>query len=201
MRRQRAARTLKRKQYPDTPPVHPKERKCPRCEHSFQCTDDLWRHNCVVRSDGVEAMTPPPSPLPMETGEDSSFPFYDHKARPRWQYPGLPEDKRLAHPALFDHMFSEANPHAPVTGVALEPLNLTETLPPLDRSCMVTRELTSDQREARKRQEADAKGLVMTLAEDGESFNYNGGTIMLNSDEGGWRPDIMVKTGGAWETA
>lgn len=198
MRRQRAARTLKRKQYPDTPPVHPKELKCPRCEHSFQCTDDLWRHTCVVRGDGVEAMTPPPSPLPMETGEDSSFPFYDHKALPRWQYPGLPEDKRLANPALFDHMFRHSNPLAPVHGVDTGVPILTETLAPLDRSCMVMRELTPDQRRAREIHEADARGHVLTLSPGGGSFTFNGGAVAVGAEGGGAEAEIMVKTEGAW---
>ena len=184
----------------DTPPPHPNEHKCPRCEHWFRGTDALLRHTCAMRGDGVGAMTPPPSPSPMETEEDGSFPFFDHKALPRWQYPGLPEDKRLAHPALFDHMFGEANPHALVTGVDTGVPDLTETLAPLDRSCMVTRELTPDQRRARKRQEADAKGLVLTLSRGGGSFTFNGGAVAVGAEGGAAEAEIMVKTGGAWKT-
>ena len=198
MRRLRAARTLKRKRAPDTPPAHPNELKCPRCEHLFRGTDALWRHKCVVRSDGVGVMTPPPSPLPMEIGEDSSFPFYDHEARPRWQYRGLPEDKRLDHPALFDHMFRHSNPLAPVHGVDTGVPILTETLAPLDRTCMVTRELTQEQIEARKTQKLVAEGLVLTLSPGGGSFTFNGGAVTVGGEGGGPEAEIMVKTGGAW---
>ena len=195
MLRLRAARALKRKRAPDTPPPHPQEFKCPRCEHMFYYTDEFRRHDCIVRSDD---MTPPPSPLPMEIGEDSSFPYFDHKALPRWQYAGLPVDKRLAHPALFDHMFRHSNPHARVTGVALGPLNLTDTLVPLDLGCMITRKLTPDQRRAREFHEADARGHVLTLSPGGGSFTFNGGAVAVGPEGGGAEAEIMVETEGAW---
>ena len=186
MRRLRAARALKRKRYPDTPPAHPNELECPRCEHLFQCTDHFRRHRCMMRSgDETPTLLQPPT----AAEEDCTFLFFNPKIKPR-QYPGLPEKQKLNHPDLFDHMFRRLDPHAPVTGVDTGVRILTDTLPPFDRTCMVTRALTPDQRRAREIHEAHVEGRVLTLSPGGGRFTFNGGAVTVEDEE----PEIMIRT-------